>query len=110
VPARAVDKETSMTQQKADYQRDYSGADGIRSKDRRLYLADTTTDRVQRATDYAQDLAGKVAEQARAFGDKAQEAITAFRPYVEKSMKGRPMATLAAASVIGFVLGALWKK
>jgi ElaB/YqjD/DUF883 family membrane-anchored ribosome-binding protein len=57
--------------------------------------------------DYAEDLAGKVAEQARVYGDKAQKVATAFRPYVEKSMKEQPMATLAVASVIGFVLGAL---
>jgi ElaB/YqjD/DUF883 family membrane-anchored ribosome-binding protein len=29
---------------------------------------------------------------------------------VEKSLKDQPMATLAVAAVIGFALGALWKK
>jgi ElaB/YqjD/DUF883 family membrane-anchored ribosome-binding protein len=28
---------------------------------------------------------------------------------VDKSIKDQPMATLAAAAVVGFVLGALWK-
>ena len=58
----------------------------------------------------AQEMAGKAAEQLREYGEKAQEAAQNFKPFVEKSMKEQPMATLAAASVIGFVLGALWKK
>jgi len=33
-----------------------------------------------------------------------------LKPYVDKSMKEQPMATLGVAAVIGFVLGALWKK
>jgi ElaB/YqjD/DUF883 family membrane-anchored ribosome-binding protein len=99
-----------MTQQKAGYPLDYSNAANRPSNDRLQNLADTATDHVHNATDYAEDLAGKVAEQARAYGDKAQEVVKAFRPYVEKSMKEQPMATLAVASVIGFVLGALWKK
>ena len=32
------------------------------------------------------------------------------KPYVEKQMKEQPMATLGIAAIIGFVLGALWKK
>jgi hypothetical protein len=51
-----------------------------------------------------------VADQARQYGEKAQEAARNFKPYAEKSMRERPMEILAAASVIGFVLGALWKK
>jgi hypothetical protein len=42
--------------------------------------------------------------------EKAQEAVKNFKPYVDKSMKDQPMATLGIAAVIGFVLGALWKK
>jgi len=51
-----------------------------------------------------------VNEQAREYGEKAQEAARNFKPYVENSMKEKPMATLAVAAVIGFALGALWKK
>ena len=52
----------------------------------------------------------KVTEQAREYGEKAQAAAKEFKPFVEKSMKEQPMTTLAGAAVIGFVLGALWKK
>jgi len=43
-------------------------------------------------------------------GEKAQDAARSFRPFARQSMKDQPMATLAAAALIGFVLGALWKK
>jgi ElaB/YqjD/DUF883 family membrane-anchored ribosome-binding protein len=59
---------------------------------------------------YAREMTGRAAEQAREYGEKAQEAVRNFKPYVERSMKEQPMTTLAVASVIGFVLGALWKK
>jgi ElaB/YqjD/DUF883 family membrane-anchored ribosome-binding protein len=58
----------------------------------------------------AQQLANNVAQQMREYGEKAQEAAKKFKPFTEKSMRDQPMATLAVASVIGFVLGALWKK
>jgi ElaB/YqjD/DUF883 family membrane-anchored ribosome-binding protein len=54
-------------------------------------------------------MAGKVAEQVHDYGEKAQEAAKNFKPYVEKSMKDQPMATLASAAVMGFILGAIWK-
>ena len=93
-----------MTQQRADYPLDYSkeGDKGRRHE--------TGTEQVKDAAAQAQEVAGKVADQAREYGEKAQDAVRNFKPYVEKSMKERPMETLAVASVIGFVRGALWKK
>ena len=55
-------------------------------------------------------IAGKAAEQARVYGEKAQEIAKNFKTFVEKSMKEQPMATLAAAAAIAFVLGVLWRK
>ena len=49
-------------------------------------------------------------EQAREYTDQAQEAVKNFKPFVEKSMKEQPMATLAVAAAVGLVLGALWKR
>jgi ElaB/YqjD/DUF883 family membrane-anchored ribosome-binding protein len=51
-----------------------------------------------------------VAEQARQYGEKAQDAARQFKPFVERSLKDQPMATLAGAAIVGFVLGALWKR
>jgi len=49
-------------------------------------------------------------EQAREYGEKAQKVVNQFKPLVEKSLKEQPMATLAGFVLMGFVLGALWKK
>jgi ElaB/YqjD/DUF883 family membrane-anchored ribosome-binding protein len=99
-----------MTQQKADYPLDYSQTGGETPKDRLREMTDAAVDQLKDAAQNAQELAGKAAEQVRAYGEKAQDAAKSFKPFVEKSVKEQPMATLAAASVIGFVLGALWKK
>ena len=99
-----------MTQQKAGYPLDYAQGKAEPAKDRLHDLADTAADQLKHVGDNAQEIAGKVMDQAREYGEKAQEAAKNVKPYVEKSMKEQPMATLAVASVIGFVLGALWKR
>jgi ElaB/YqjD/DUF883 family membrane-anchored ribosome-binding protein len=99
-----------MTQQNAGYPLDYSKGSTDAGNDRAREMADVTTDKFENATETAQEFASKLAEQAREYGEKAQEAAKNFKPYVEKSMKEQPMATLGVAAVIGFVLGALWKK
>jgi ElaB/YqjD/DUF883 family membrane-anchored ribosome-binding protein len=81
-----------------------SGTDGARE------LTEGAGDRMKDMAADAQEMTGRAAEQAREYGEKAQEAVRNFKPYVERSMKEQPMTTLAVASVIGFVLGALWKK
>ena len=91
-----------MTQQRSTYPLDYTA-----EKDRH---PEGAMDRVKDAAGEVQDYAGKLAEQGRKYCEKAQEAARNFKPYVEKSMKEQPMATVAMASVVGFVLGALWKK
>lgn len=97
-----------MAQQRASYPLDYSK--GPTAKPAADRMADTTTDQFNRVADSAEELAGNVAQQARQYGQKAQEAVQNFKPFVRKSMKEQPMSTLAAAAVVGFVLGALWKR
>lgn len=99
-----------MAQQNADYPLDYAKGTGEGVKDRLRDVADTATDKLKDAGESAQEMAGKVAEQAREYGEKAQDAARQVKPFVEKSLKEQPMTTLAAVAVIGFVLGALWKK
>jgi ElaB/YqjD/DUF883 family membrane-anchored ribosome-binding protein len=94
-----------MTEQRSNYPLDYDkgpARNGQRDENR--------MDRVKEAAAEVQDYAGKIADQAREYGEKAQHAVREFKPYVEKSMREQPMTTLAVASVIGFVLGSLWKK
>ena len=99
-----------MTEQKARYPLDYSQNSADAGKDRLREMADVASDKVKHATQSAEEIAGKVAEQAREYGEKAQDAVKNFKPYVDKSMKEQPMVTLGVAAAIGFVLGALWKK
>jgi ElaB/YqjD/DUF883 family membrane-anchored ribosome-binding protein len=99
-----------MTQHKAGYANDYSKGGADAGKDRLRDMADAATDKVKDVAQSAEEMAGKFAERALEYGEKAQDAVSNFKPYVEKSMKEQPMATLGVAAVIGFVLGALWKK
>ena len=94
-----------MTEQRSDYPLDYAKGPAEKHPP-----PQSTMDRVKDATAEVQGYAGKVADQAREYADNAREAAHNFKPYVERSMKEQPMTTLAIASVIGFVLGALWKK
>ena len=59
--------------------------------------------------DQAEQFAGRMAEQGRGAGEKAQEVVGKIKGTVDKSVKDQP-STLAMAAVLAFVLGALWKK
>jgi ElaB/YqjD/DUF883 family membrane-anchored ribosome-binding protein len=72
-------------------------------------LADKATDQFGRAADSVENVAGKIAEQGRVAGEQVQEVAGNIKGAVDKSVKDQPMATLAVAAALGFVLGALWK-
>jgi ElaB/YqjD/DUF883 family membrane-anchored ribosome-binding protein len=54
-------------------------------------------------------LASGAAHQVSEAGDRASEVAGNIKGAVDKSVKDQPMATLAMAAAVGFVLGALWK-
>jgi ElaB/YqjD/DUF883 family membrane-anchored ribosome-binding protein len=72
-------------------------------------MADKASDQFRHMADQAEDVANRVAERGREAGERVQEVAGNFKGAVDKSVKDQPMATLAVAAVIGFVLGALWK-
>jgi len=72
-------------------------------------MADKATDRFKNMADQAEGVANRVAEQGREAGERVQEVAGNIKGAVDKSVKDQPMATLAVAAVVGFVLGALWK-
>ena len=72
-------------------------------------MADKATDRFKSMADQAEGVASRVAEQGREAGERVQEVAGHFKGAVDKSVKDQPMATLAMAAAVGFVLGALWK-
>ena len=80
------------------------------AKDRLREVAGSATEQLKDVAGNADEIAAKAAEQARVYGEKAQELAKNFKPYVEKSMKEQPMATLAVAAAIAFALGALVKR
>jgi ElaB/YqjD/DUF883 family membrane-anchored ribosome-binding protein len=50
-----------------------------------------------------------VAEQTMEAGERVQEVAGNLKGAVQKSARDQPMATIAVAAAVGFVLGALWK-
>lgn len=70
---------------------------------------DRATDKAQGVARQVEDFAGKAMDQGREAGERIQEVAGNVKGAVDKSIKNQPMATLAAAAVVGFVLGALWK-
>lgn len=98
-----------MTRQRAEYPLNYN-LNGEGSSNRPHGLADITADRMQEMTDKVEAAAQQVVEQAQVYGEKAQQALNNAKPYIENSLRTQPYTTLAVASALGFLLGALWKK
>lgn len=78
--------------------------------DRLRDRAEATANRLKDTGERAQEAVSDVADQARQYAEKALDAARQFKPFVARSLKEQPLTTLAGAAVIGFVLGALWKK
>ena len=57
----------------------------------------------------AEGVAERVMEQGREVSEGMQQVAGNFKTAVDRSIKDQPMATLAVAGVVGFVLGAIWK-
>ena len=66
-------------------------------------LKDKANDQIRRAADTAEG----VADQGRQAG--VQDVAGNMKGALDKSIKDQPMATLAVAAAVGFVLGAIWK-
>ena len=78
---------------------------GVRSDD----LVDKGVDQVRKVADRVEGLATGAAGQMREVSDRTGEVAGNFKGALDKSVKDQPMATLALAAAVGFVLGALWK-
>ena len=70
-------------------------------------LKDQATDQIKKVADRVEGLASDAVDSLRDTG--AGEVAGNIRGAVDKSVKDQPMATLAMAAAVGFVLGALWK-
>jgi len=80
-----------------------------RPSDQISNLKDKATDQLGRVADQAEGMANRLAEQGRDAGERVQEVAGNMKGALDRSLKEQPMATLAMAAVLGFVLGAIWK-
>jgi ElaB/YqjD/DUF883 family membrane-anchored ribosome-binding protein len=91
----------------------YSGptARDIKEKatDRFERMAEKATDQFRGMADTAEHVVDRVSEQGREVSEQMQEVAGNMKGAIDKSVKEQPMATLALAAMVGFVLGALWK-
>ena len=88
-------------------QSQYGGRSDL--SDKASDLKDQATDQIKKVTDRVEGLASGAADQMREVGDRAGEVAGNLNSAVDKSVKDQPMATLAMAAAVGFVLGAIWK-
>jgi ElaB/YqjD/DUF883 family membrane-anchored ribosome-binding protein len=72
-------------------------------------LKEKANEQLGRAAERAESVANRVAGQGREAGERMQEVAGNFKTALDKSVRDQPMATLATAAMMGFVLGALWK-
>ncbi len=72
-------------------------------------VSDAVNDTVRDASRKVENMAGDLAQRGREVGDQVQDAAGNAKQAVDTSLRDHPMTTLAAAAVIGFVLGAIWK-
>ena len=86
-------------------QSQYGGRSDI--SDKASDLKDQATDQIKKVANRVEGFAGDAVDNLRDTG--AGEVAGNIKGAVDKSVKDQPMATLAMAAGVGFVLGALWK-
>jgi ElaB/YqjD/DUF883 family membrane-anchored ribosome-binding protein len=72
-------------------------------------LKDKASDQFSKVAGQAEDMANRVTEQGREAAERMGEVAGNLKGAVDRSVKDQPMATLAVAVAVGFVLGAIWK-
>jgi len=72
-------------------------------------IKEKASEQLGRAGERAEGVAADIAGQGRQAGQRMQEVAGNFKGALDKSVQNQPMATIAAAAIVGFVLGALWK-
>ena len=75
--------------------------------DKASEIKDKAADQFKKVADRVEGLASDAVDHLRDTG--AGEVAGNIKGAVDKSVKDQPMATLAMAAAVGFVLGALWK-
>jgi ElaB/YqjD/DUF883 family membrane-anchored ribosome-binding protein len=86
-------------------QSQYGGRSDL--SDKTSELKDQATGQIRKVAEQVEGLASDAVDKLRDTG--AGEVAGNLKGAVDKSVKDQPMATLALAAAVGFVLGAIWK-
>jgi ElaB/YqjD/DUF883 family membrane-anchored ribosome-binding protein len=60
-------------------------------------------------SDVVDDAMQSLGQRSREVSDNVQQIATQVKSALDRSLRDQPLTTLAAATVVGFVVGALWK-
>ena len=80
-----------------------------RPSDQISNLKDKAADQFSKVADQTEGVVNRLAEHGREAGERMQEVSGNMKRALDTSLKDQPMATLAIAAVVGFVIGAIWK-
>ena len=72
-------------------------------------LAAKAGNQLDKALEAAESKVRDLAARSGEAGEQVQEVAGNVKTAIDRSVKDQPMATLAMAAAVGFVLGALWK-
>lgn len=72
-------------------------------------LRDKASDQMSNVAEQVENAASNIAQRGREVGENVQQVAGNLKGAVDSSVREQPMATLAVAATLGFVLGALWK-
>lgn len=89
--------------------RSVTGSAAEKVADKAANLAEKASQQFDSVLTTAEGAARSVAEQGREASERVGAVAGNLKTAVNKSVKEQPMATLAVAAAMGFVVGALWK-
>jgi len=73
------------------------------------HLKDKARSEVEKDKSELREAAHSVADQGREVSENVQAVANNMKDALEKSMREKPLTTLAMAAAVAFVLGAIWK-
>jgi ElaB/YqjD/DUF883 family membrane-anchored ribosome-binding protein len=88
----------------------YAGNAAAAAEDTATRMKNKASDMASRAQETLEDAADEVQARAKEAGDTVRRYANEAADRLDESLQTRPMTTLIGAVVVGFVLGALWKR
>ena len=99
---------SNATYAQGDAQR-YARAKANDATETAAELAEKAGEQANKMKDGAEQAMKSMAEQGRDAQERVSAVAGNLKTAIEKSVDEQPMATLAVAAALGFVIGALWK-